>query len=144
MYNDTITLFNYHEATGLWHPCVISGVDLGLSQSSNASREGRNNANTFTALIRTNSKKELMTEDGPRRYLSPKEYASCIDPAGFYTFTPEQDFIYEGEWDIFDSIAESEEDEGLYQQMNDQYDGVHMIQSVEFFRLLPHFEIGGR
>ena len=41
-------------------------------------------------------------------------------------------------------IVESQEDEGLYQKMNSQYDGVHMIQSAEFFRLLPHFEVEGR
>ena len=49
-----------------------------------------------------------------------------------------------GAWPVLTPIVESQEDEGLYQKMNSQYDGVHMIQSAEFFRLLPHFEVEGR
>ena len=146
MYDDTITLFNFCAATGCWYPSVLSGVELGVSHANNSTREGNKNANTFVALIHTNdmSDKLLTTSEGVKSYIGSKEYAACADPAGFYTFTPEQDFIYEGEWESLDPIEESSEDEGLYQQMNDQYDGVHMIQSAEFFRLLPHFEVEGR
>ena len=146
MYGSTITLFNFHAASGCWYPSVISGVELGAAHASSAAREGNRNANSFVALIHTNdrSARTLTTSEGVKSYTGPKEYAECADPATRYTFTPEQDFIYEGAWPVLTPIAEDPEDEGLYHRMNDQYDGVHMIQSAEFFRLLPHFEIGGR
>lgn len=146
MYGSTITLFNYHAATGCWYPSVVSGVELGVVQSNSSGREGRKNANSFTALIHTNdrSARTLTTTGGMKSYTGPKEYANCADPEARYTFTPEQDFIYEGAWPVLTPIVESQEDEGLYQKMNNQYDGVHMIQSAEFFRLLPHFEVEGR
>lgn len=146
MFSSTITLFNFHAATGCWYPSVISGVELGVASSSSLAREGRKNANTCIALIHTNdrSARKLTTSAGVKSYTGPKEYAKCVDPGVRYTFTLEQDFIYEGAWPDLTPIVESQEDEGLYQKMNDQYDGVHMIQSAEFFQLLPHFEIGGR
>lgn len=146
MNDSTITLFNFHTASGCWYPSVISGVELGVTHASSSAREGRTNANAFVALIRTDDSgaRKLTTSKGAKSYTGPKEYAACTDPEGRYTFTPEQDFIYEGAWPDLAPITESEEDEGLYQKMNDQYDGVHMIQSAEFFRLLPHFEIEGR
>lgn len=144
LYGNTITLWNYHELSGKWYPSVIDGVDLGVSHSSTATREGGSNANTVIVLIRTGSGKELRTTMGMKRYLTPKEYAKCDDPEGCYTFAPELDFFCEDEWDDLTPCAEDEEEEGLYQSMNDFYDGVHLIQSAEFFGLLPHFEIGGR
>lgn len=144
LYGDTITLWNFHKASGKWYPSVIDGVDLGVSHASTATREGASNANTVVALIHTGSGKTLRTTVGMKQYLSPKEYAGCDAPEGFYTFTPELDFFCEGEWDDLMPCAEDEEEEGLYQSMNDLYDGVHLIQSAEYFALLPHFEIGGR
>lgn len=145
MYGDTITLFNYHAASGCWYPSVISGVELGVSHAGSSAREGRKNANTFIALIQTNDRsvRRLTTSAGVKRYTGPKEYAITADPAEFYTFTPEQDFIYEGAWPELTPIEESEEDEGLYHRMNDLHDGVHLIRAAEFFRLLPHFEVEG-
>ena len=51
MYQDTITLFNYHETTGMWYPTVFNGVDLGVNKASNSTKDGKNNNDAVTLII---------------------------------------------------------------------------------------------
>lgn len=144
MYDRTITLFNYHAATRCWYPSIIHGVDVGFSQSSRSTREGRNSADNIVMIVHTGRDKSVLTTAGVKPYMEPKAYAECSSPAGVFTFAPEKDFFYEGAWADLTPVAESEEDEGFYQTMNDSYDGVHIVRAAEYFGLLPHFEIGGK
>lgn len=145
MYESTITLFNFHEATGLWYSSVFSGVDLGVNTSSNSTTNGTNGDDTVNMIIHCTRDKRFITADGAEKsYIGAKAYAKCDNPTACITFKPECDFIYEGEWADLTPISEEDYESGYYHAMNEKYDGVHMISSAAFFGLLPHFEIGGR
>ena len=121
MYQNTITVFNFHAASGLWYLSVIHGADLIASKSSTATVEGRNNADAVEIIIHCSAERTVDTTAGLKSYTGPKEYAKSDNPA---------------EHEKYDS--------GLYHAMNDEHDGIYMISSAAFYGLLPHFEIGGR
>lgn len=144
MYQSTVTIFNFHAASGLWYPSVIHDVDLIASKSSAATAEGRNNADTVEVIVHCSADRSITTTEGLKSYTWPKEYAKCNNPTERITFTPEHDFIYDGEWPELVPISDDQYDSGLYHAMNDEYDGIYMINSAVFYGLIPHFEIGGR
>lgn len=144
MFRDTITVFNFHEASGQWYPSVISGADLGVTRSQSATTTGMTNADTVTVLVQCAEDRSITTADGVKRFADPKEYAKSTAPAEFITFAPECDFIFAGAWAGTESLVDDDHDSGLYHAMNEAHDGVYMITSAGFFGLLPHFEIGGR
>lgn len=145
MYQNTITLFNYHEATGLWYPTVLSGVDLGVSTSSNSTKDGKSNNDVVSVIIHCTKDKVFTAADGTEKsYTGAKAYAKCDKPTACITFRPECDFIYDGEWSDLSPVCEDDYESGFYHAANDECDGVYMISSVAFYGLLPHFEIGGR
>lgn len=144
MLQNTITVFNYHKQTGLWYPSVISGTDLIAAKASTRTTDGVNSADAVDVLINCTAAKVISTSAGGKSYTGPKEYASCADPASCITFTPEQDFIFDGEWTDLTPIDDEDYDEGLYHALNAAHDGIYMISSAAFYGLLPHFEIGGR
>lgn len=145
MFQNTITLFNYHEATKLWYPTVFKGVDLGASNASRSTKDGKNSNDTVSILINCTVDKMLKAADGTEKsYTGAKAYAKCGNPAACFTFKPECDFIYEGEWPDLEPASEEDYESGFYHAMNEENDGVYMISSVAFYELLPHFEIGGR
>lgn len=144
MYQNTITVFNYHKQTGFWYPSVISGADLIAAKSSNHSADGINNADTVDIIVHCTAAKVITTSAGGKSYTGPKEYAGCATPESLITFTPECDFIYDGTWPDLTPIDDDEYDEGLYHALNDAHDGMYMIASAAYYGLLPHFEIGGR
>ena len=51
MYNNTITLFNFHKSTGKWYPSVISDVDLVGYEASAATKESVNNSDEVDVII---------------------------------------------------------------------------------------------
>lgn len=144
MYQNTITIFNYHKATELWYPSVISGVDLIASKANNATKEGLNNGDVVDIIIHCTPDKQITTSEGVKSYTGAKEYAKCDNPASHITFTPEKDFIYEGIWPDTSAISGDDYESGLYHELNENFDGVYLINSVAYYGLLPHFEIGGR
>jgi hypothetical protein len=144
MFTDTITVFNYHADSDSWYPSVISGVDLGLIRANNHTTQGVVSEDTVQILIPCGADQSITTTAGRKSYTGPKAYASCENPAECITFAPECDFIYEGTWPDLSAIADSDYDSGLYHDMNDEHDGVHLINSAAFYGLIPHFEIGGR
>ena len=144
MYNKTITLFNYHKATGNWFLSVIPNVSFINSDSSAASKDGLNNTGILRLSIHSTKDKQVHTLDGLKSYTGTKSYAKSETPSRVLTFAPETDFIYDGVWSDLSPISDDEYDSGLYHEMNNSYDGVYLVQSVTFYELIPHFEIGGR
>lgn len=145
MFQNTITLFNYHETTGNWHPSVFSNVDLSVNASSNSTKDGKNSNDAVTVIIHCTKDKTFTTVDGlEKTYTGAKAYARCDDPTAHVTFKPECDFIYEGAWPDSDPICDEDYESGFYHAMNEEHDDVYMISSAAFYSLLPHFEIGGR
>lgn len=144
MYQDTITVFNFHKTSGLWYPSIITGADLLAAKSSNHTTNGMNNADSVEIIVHCTAAKVFATSDGDKSYTGPKEYAKCDNPAQRITFTPESDFIYNGAWPDLTPINDDEYDDGLYHALNEEHDGIYMISSAAFYGLLPHFEIGGR
>lgn len=144
MYHNTITLFNYHKATGKWYPSVISDVDLIVNKASKVAIDGVNNSDTVDIIIHCTKDRVITTSEGAKSYTGVKDYAKSNSPNTHITFAPEQDFIYEGEWPDLSAITDDEYESGLYHAMNDTYDGVYLVSSAAYFDLLPHFEIGGR
>lgn len=142
MHDRTITIFNYHG--GKWYPSVIRGVSVLENVASSATTQGgKTGSDVLEVSIKTSSAKTVETAAGYKSYVKPKSYAVCADPSEFLTFTPEQDFIYCGEW-LEGAVADDDYDSGLYHAMNEEYDGVYKITSATWLGLLPHFEIGGR
>lgn len=144
MYNSIITIFNYHKQTKTWYPSVIKGTHIIETKASAHTLTGTNNGDTVEIIVHCTPDKVVITSAGEKQYTGPKEYARCADPASVITFAPETDFIFAGVWDTLDPIAEDEDSEGLYHEMNNEHDGVYMVTSAIFYGLLPHFEIGGR
>ena len=145
MYQNTITLFNFHEATGLWYPSVFTGVDLGVNNSSRSTKDGKNNGDAVSVIIHCTADKTFTTADGTEKsYTGAKAYAKCENPTACITFNPVCDFIYEGVWPDLEPLREEDYESGLYHALNDEHDGVYMISSAAYYGLLPHFEIGGR
>lgn len=144
MYQNTITVFNYHKATDTWYPSIITGADLLPTKSSNHTADGMTNADAVDVIVHCTAEKVIATSSGDKSYTGPKEYARCADPGERITFTPECDFIYDGAWPDLAPITDDEYDEGLYHALNEEHDGIYLISSAAFYGLLPHFEIGGR
>lgn len=144
MYRDTVTVFNYHTASGCWFPSVVSGADLLVTKSRSATAAGGNNADTVDIIIHCTADKRISTGAGIKSYTGPKEYACCENPAQYITFAPECDFIYAGAWPDTEPLTDDDYDEGLYHALNEEHDGVYLISYAAFYGLLPHFEIGGR
>ena len=61
VYRDTITVFNYHAATGRWFPSVISGADLLTTKANSATTAGGNNADAVDIIIHCTADKRVST-----------------------------------------------------------------------------------
>jgi hypothetical protein len=145
MYSEAITLFNYHKASNSWYPSVIRGVDLIDVRSKRNSATVTSNADTAEILINCEADKSLQTDTGAKSYTTDKEFQRCAEPQNCYTFTEGKDFIYHGVWPTLTPISDNVGvDSGFFQSVNDNYSGVYKINSVAFYGLIPHFEIGGR
>ena len=143
MYERTLTIFNLHG--GSWYPTTVDKCDMKVKLSSNLTVNGINDVGSVTIVIHCSRDKKVRSHQGVKQYLPPKEYAELVNPKpdGFYTFTPEVDFIYEGGWDSA-KIDDDDYDSGFYHYMNAKKDGIHMIQACQYFTLLPHYEISAK
>ena len=169
MYDRTITVFNLHGDT--WYPHVIHNADLiDVESKSHTPMAGLTSADSVEIIVRfkrgcarvvdgegnaiADRFRNILvfcvpftaidTDGGRMKYLPPKAFAACDDPGSCITFTPETDFIYDGEWSDAAPIPDGEYENGLYDCLNEELDGVYMITRAAQYRLLPHFEIGGR
>lgn len=144
MFGDVITLFNYHKGAGLWYPKVIPNADFNLTRSTDHTTQGYNSETAAQFLVPCKKDRTVFTTAGVKEYLPPKAFAKCEKPEGYFTFAPECDFIYVGNWSDLSAIPDDDYESGLYHEMNDEKDGVYMIASAAFYSLIPHFEIDGR
>lgn len=140
MYDQTITLFNYRKDDGLWHTAVFHGVNVVEPRASAETTQGTANRDAVEVILHCSADKAA----GGLQYIPPKAYQALEAVDGYFTLTPEVDFIAIGEHLSDVPVSEEAYDEGLYHAMNDANDGVYMITSATWFSLLPHFEIGGR
>lgn len=172
MRDGVITLFNLHR--GRWYTTVFAGVTVTEKQAAAASRHGITSDDDISVHVYVNAKKVadtliyepyrlvdengnvIITDDGTgvtymdpetsllKQYIGPKAYEALDDPTGYFTFTPERDFIAVGNYSHDEAILEDDFEEGLYHATNDKHDGVFLITGATYFSLLPHFEIGGK
>ena len=140
MFDCKVTLFNYHATTKHWHTTVFDGVDLLEASAKSATRQGETNGSSVDLLINVKPDKSYKG----KKYVGPKAFAAIGDPAAHFTFTPETDFFMEGDYSLSEPVSEDDYESGYYHDMNNAYDGVHMVVSAAYFPLIPHFEIGGR
>lgn len=143
MYDSTITVFNLHK--GLWLPRVIHDVDIGAASGSNATAlNGTTNADTAIVLIPSNANKDI-TANGQRMiYAAPKKFAALENVENVITFQPQTDFIIIGEYESVKPVVDDDFESGFYDAVNGERDGVYQITSVEYYSLIPHFEIGAK
>lgn len=141
MYKDTITLYNYHAATGHWYTAVFEGVDLTGQRASSGMQHGVTSADAVEIIIHARPDKAVETAQGVQQYLGPKVYAALADPAGYFTFCPARDFIVAGSCPLEQPAAEDDYENGLFHKLNRERDGVYQITSAAWYSLLPHFEV---
>jgi len=145
MFDQTITLFNYRESDHSWYTSVFDGVDVIEGQGKTATKHGDTNSDNVEILLNCQPFRIATDSEGNELlYIPPKVYAAKEDVEGYFTLTPECDFIMIGDHSEDEPLDDDDYDEGLYHAMNDEYDGVYMITSATWFNLMPHFEIGGR
>lgn len=152
MYDRKITLFNYYESatTGdaYWYPHVLSNVDLNTDRGAIIKKYGADTADNaqLHILYGTNrsGQKVIADKDGNAiPWLPPKEWREQTNNLlpETLTFSPEDDFFWEGEWDK-GIVNDDNYHGGFYQYMNQSRDNVFKITSVGGpYTLIPHFEI---
>lgn len=150
MYDATVTLFNYHGKTGKWYTTVFKDVNLLETKAQTATRDsGITNDDTVEMILHTTRDKTARAAGAGGKtvdvqYIGEKAYSALDDPQGYFTFKAESDFIIVGSHAQPTPISDDDYDEGLYHEMNAEFDDVYMITFAVYYGLLPHFEIGGR
>lgn len=139
MFADTVTVFNYHEdkkqGIAMWYPTVLEGVELQITKGINVSKSGNSAADAANLHIKINA-------DIQRAYKKPKEYKALEDKQGFFTLKPD-DFFVAGEYKA-GRIDENDYPNGFFEYMKSNYDDVYNITTVDVFKAIPHFEVGGK
>ena len=155
MYSKTVTVFNYYESktTGdaYWYPHVLSGVDLNTDRGAIIKKYGADTADNaqLHILYGTNQfGQKVIADKGSNAipWLPPKEWQKQTNDllSETLTFSPEDDFFWEGEWDK-GVVNDDDYRGGFYQYMNQSRDNVFKITSVGGpYSLIPHFEILGK
>lgn len=145
MYTDTVTVFNKQttESGDMWYPVVIPGAHLEVNKAANQAKTGLENADTATLNIRfAVSDEKIMI--GDRQYYQPKAWAALPDPVRTVTFVDGESFFIRGEYPE-EPIRDDLYRDGLEAYMRKTTDDCYKISSVGGpYRLIPHFEIGGR
>ncbi len=139
MFNDVVTIFNYHEdkknMSAKWYPITFEGVELQVAKGINVSKSGNDNANAATLFIQRDAEIDA-------KYKKPKEYKALVDKQGHFTLKP-NDFFMAGTYPS-DEIDDLEYPEGFFEHMKSTYDDVYNITNVDVFDTIPHFEVGGK
>lgn len=152
MYSKTVTVFNYYESktTGdaYWYPHVLSNVDLNTDRGVIIKKYGPDTADNaqLHILYGVNQSGQKVIADKDSNaipWLSPKEWRKQTNDllSKTLTFSPEDDFFWEGEWDK-GIVNDDDFPGGFYQHMNQNKDNVFKITSVGGpYTLIPHFEV---
>lgn len=155
MYSSKITLFNYYESvtTGdtYWYPHVLFNVDLNTDRGAIIKKYGPDTTDNaqlhltyyMHATDPEDERRYINTTSGMIQWLPPKEWKKQTNDllSETLTFSPEDDFFWEGEWDK-GVVNDEDYRGGFYQYMNQSRDNVFKITSVGGpYSLIPHFEI---
>lgn len=155
MYSKIVTIFNYYESatTGdaYWYPHVLSCVDLNTDRGAIIKKYGPDTSDNaqlhviyyMHATGPEGTRKLIATKSGLVLWLPPKEWKKQTNDllSETLTFSPEDDFFWEGEWDK-GIVSDDDYRGGFYQYMNQSWDNVFKITSVGGpYILIPHFEI---
>ncbi len=173
MFHDVVTVFNFHEPTGLWHTTVFKNCGLLETKAGKQSAgAGEVNDSKVTLLVHVRQDKSAHTIiyepnrivdnlgvgllSGDRVMLSytdpdTDEVKRYTGPKAYGQMgDPRGFFTFKPACDFMAAgnffsapIRDDDYDEGLYQAMNQAQDEVYKIVSAVFFGLIPHFEIGG-
>lgn len=139
MFADTVTVFNYYEdkkqGIAMWYPTVLDGVELQIAKGINISKSGNDTADAANLHIKINA-------DIRGAYKKPKEYKALEDKQGCFTLKP-GDFFMAGAYDNT-PIDEADYPNGFFEYMKGSYDDVYNITTVDVFKVIPHFEVGGK
>lgn len=149
MYTDTVTIFNkYKTAQGItWYPTVLHNVDLNTDKGANVAKTGLESADTAKLHVKyTVSSGEITT--GGKQYKRPKEWTALGEESltTSITFTGGADFFIRGEYaETPISDTDPAYKNGVYDYINKTRDDVYLITTVGGpYKLIPHFEIGGK
>ena len=143
MFNDIVTVFNYHERSKRWYPTVIFNAYIGQSTAGTKSNYSSKDIDDVMLIINCTSDQKIATSTGLKKYISPKEYSNTDHPESCVTFCPAVDFIINGEYSDLRIFTDEDYESGFYHEMNEEFDNVHLINSAAFYKVIPHFEIGG-
>lgn len=149
MYNDTVTVFNRYVDSlknTIWHPHVLSGVNLAIDKSVVVSEYGetsKDNAVLNVAYKKVNG----VVMVGEKPYLSPKNWERQTNDMlpKTITFSSEStqfDFFMLGDYGSEEPILDENGD--FYSEMKKDYDYVFAITLVAMLKNIPHFEITGK
>lgn len=152
MYSKTVTIFNYYESAtagdAYWYPHVLSNVDLNTDRGAIIKKYGADTSDNaqLHILYGTNQSGQKVIADKDSNavpWIPPKEWKKQTNDllSETLTFSPEDDFFWEGEWDK-GIVSDDDYRGGFYQYMNQNKDNVFKITSVGGpYSLIPHFEI---
>lgn len=147
MYTDTVTIFNKHgdSKVGItWYPTVLHNVDLITDKAANVAKTGLESADTAKLHVRYTLSDGAITIAG-KAYKRPKEWATQTAEALITTLTfSTGDLFIRGEY-ATTPINNTDYKGGFQDYINKNYDDVYLITTVGGpYKLIPHFEIGGK
>ena len=148
MYTDTVTIFNkLKTAQGItWYPTVLHNVDLITDKAANVAKTGLESADTAKLHIRYTLTAGTITISG-KAYKRPKEWAalSISEIPTSLTFNT-GDIFFRGEFpETPINNSDQAYKDGFQTYFGKTYDDVYLINTVGGpYKLIPHFEIGGK
>ncbi|WP_143322562.1 hypothetical protein [Clostridium sp. HBUAS56010] len=106
-------------------------------------KTGLESADTTKLHVRYGKADDVVAIAG-KPYMRPKEWAAQADPTGTLTFIASTDLFMRGEYPET-PINDADYTKGFQDYLNKTYDDVYLISTVGGpYKLIPHFEIGGR
>lgn len=149
MYTETVTIFNkLKTAQGTtWYPTVLHNVDLIIDKGANVTKTGLESADTAKLHIRyTLIDGNVIIAGKP--YKRPNEWAAQSETgiSASLTFSGGVDFFIRGEYpETPVNDANPSYKNGFYDYINKTRDDVYLISNVGGpYKVIPHFEIGGK
>ncbi len=138
MFQDTVTIFNKYEdnlENVKWYPTVLHNVELQVTQGSNIKNTGLTTADKANLHIRNDNSLE-------KAYSEPKAWLKDVEMQTSFTLK-EDDFFVKGEFPTT-VVNDEEYVGGFFQYMNKKHDNIYRITTVDTFKLIPHWEVGGK
>lgn len=149
MYSETVTIFNKLQQGQVitWYPTVLNNVDLNVDKGANVTKTGLESADTAKLHIRYTVVDGDITIKG-KKYKRPKEWAAHNETGitASLTFAGSSDFFIRGEYpETPVNDADPAYKKGFYDYINKTRDDVYLVTTVGGpYKVIPHFEIGGK